>query len=145
MGVLTKCQRGRFIWVRWWRNIKCVRCIGRNQLQLIGIDWNCLNLIHLKQHECVGDAPWTRGTIHMRHMIRHECVGATPWSRGNVYMRSDIYGASVLVTEGRHEVVYMRDSIYGPSVLMTVRHDSPDTSRGRMWPLPMISLACVKV
>jgi hypothetical protein len=39
----------------------------------------------------------------------------------------------------------MRDNIYGTSVLVTVRHDSPDTSRGRMWPLPMISLARVKV
>jgi hypothetical protein len=47
----------------------------------------------------------------MRHMIRHECVGDTPWSRGNVYMR---------------------DNIYGTSVLVTVRHDSFDTSRGRM-------------
>jgi hypothetical protein len=88
-------------------DIKCVRCIGRNQLQLIGIYWNCLNLIHLIQHEFVGDAPWTRGTIHMRHMIRHECVGDTPWSRGNVYIRTDIYGTSVLVTDGIHEDPYI--------------------------------------
>jgi hypothetical protein len=68
----------------------------------------------------------------VRHMIRHECVGDTPWSRGNVYMRTDMYGASVLVTDGRHEAIYMRDSMYGTSVLVTVRHDSPDTSRGGM-------------
>jgi hypothetical protein len=145
MGVLTKCQRERFIWVRWWRDIKCVRCIGRNQLQLIGVDWNCLNLIHLIQFECVWDAPWTRGTIHMRHRIRHECVGDTPWPRGNVYMRSDIYGASVLVTDGIREAVYMRDNIYGTSLLVTVGDDSPDISWGRLWPFTMISLACVKV
>jgi hypothetical protein len=39
----------------------------------------------------------------MRHTIRHECVGDAPWSRGNVYMRTDVYGTSVLVTNGRHE------------------------------------------
>jgi hypothetical protein len=146
MGMLTpKCQRGRFIWVRWWRDIKCVRCIGRNQLKLIGNYWNCLNLIHLIQHECVGDAPWTRGTIHMRHMIRHECVGDTPWSRGNVYMRSDIYGSSALVTDGIHEAPHIWETIY--------------TARVCWWPLDMThlthhgdvcdrypwSLACVKV
>jgi hypothetical protein len=80
---------------------------GRNQLQLIGIDWNCLNLIHLIQRECVGDAPWTRGTIHMSHMIRHECVGDTPLSRGNVYLRTDIYGTSALVTDGGHEAPHI--------------------------------------
>jgi hypothetical protein len=69
----------------------------------------------------------------MRHMIRHECVGDILWSRGNVYMRTDIYGTSLLVTDGRHGgTVYMRDNIYGMNVLVTVRHDSPDTSRGRM-------------
>jgi hypothetical protein len=82
-------------------------CIGRSQLQLIGIDWNFLNLIDLIQHGCVGDAPWTLGAIHMRHMIRHECVGDTPWSRGNEYMRSDIYGTSVLVTDGMHEAPHI--------------------------------------
>jgi hypothetical protein len=66
-----------------------------------------LNLIHLIQHECVWDAPWTRGTIHMRHMIRHECVGDTPWSRGNIYMRTDIYGTGLLVTDGRHEAPHI--------------------------------------
>jgi hypothetical protein len=61
-----------------------------------------LELIHLMQHECVGDTPWTRGTIHVRHMIRQECVGDTPWSRGNVYMRTDIYGTSELLADGMH-------------------------------------------
>jgi hypothetical protein len=63
-------------------------------------------------HECVGDTPWTRGTIHMTHMIRHECVGDTPWSRGNVYMRNDMYVTSVLVTDGRHEAPHIRETIY---------------------------------
>jgi hypothetical protein len=66
-------------------------------------------------------------------MIRHERVGDTPWSRGNAYMRTEIYGTSVLVTDGdtRHRI-YERQYIYGTSVLVTVRHDSPDTSWGRM-------------
>jgi hypothetical protein len=60
-------------------------------------------------------------------------------------MRTDIYGTSVLVKDGRHGcTVYMRDNIYGTSVLLTVIHDSPDTSRGRMCPLSMIILTCVK-
>jgi hypothetical protein len=80
---------------------------GRNQLQLIGTDWNCLKLIHLIQHECVEYTPWTRGTIYMRHMIRHECVGDTPWSRGNVYIRTDIYGTSGLVMDGRHDAPHI--------------------------------------
>jgi hypothetical protein len=111
-------------------------CNGRNQLQLIGIDWNCLNMIHLMQHECVGDTPWTRGTIHMRHMIRHECVGDTPWSRGNVYIRTDIciyiWHECIGDRRSTRGTAYMRDNIYGTSVLVTVRHDSPDTSLGRM-------------
>jgi hypothetical protein len=39
----------------------------------------------------------------MRHMIRHECVGDAPWTRGTAYMRDNIYDTSVLVTDGRHE------------------------------------------
>jgi hypothetical protein len=43
----------------------------------------------------------------MRHMIRHECVGDAPWSRGNAYMRTDVYGMSVLVKDGRHEAPHI--------------------------------------
>jgi hypothetical protein len=82
-----------------------VKIIYRSQS--VETDWNCLNLIHLVQHKCVGDTPWTRGTRHVKHMIRHECVGDTPWSRGNVYMRTDIYVTRVLVTDGRNEAPYI--------------------------------------
>jgi hypothetical protein len=40
--------------------LKCVSCIGRNQLQLIGADWNCLGLINLIHYEWVGDTSCKR-------------------------------------------------------------------------------------
>jgi hypothetical protein len=54
----------------------------------------------------------------MIHMIQHECVGDTPWSRGNVYMRSDIYGTSALLKDGntRHRIYerqYIRHECVG--------------------------------
>jgi hypothetical protein len=43
----------------------------------------------------------------MRHMVRHECVGDAPWSRGNVYMRTDVNGTSVLVPDDRQEAPHI--------------------------------------